>query len=98
MLEPRCSLSSLCVGLRLASGDSEGRVVLWEVSSATAVAVLDDAYQAAVPGARRGEGGKQGGVRDLGWVMCEPAMLAIALGCGLFVLWDTIGALFVALL
>ena len=65
--------------------------MVWDVSTATALASLDDPLQAAAGQAKRSETGRAGAVRGLAWVMTGPAMLAIALASGMFVVWDTRG-------
>lgn len=47
--------------------------------------------QAAAGSSRRNESSKAGAVRDLAWVMPEPALLAVAMANGLLLLWDTQG-------
>ena len=76
---------------RLASGDNEGRVVVWDVSSGTVIASLEDPLSAAhAPGpvARRAEPGKGGAVRGLAWIMSNPCVLGIVLASGMFLVWD----------
>ncbi|KAL3161421.1 hypothetical protein ABBQ32_010311 [Trebouxia sp. C0010 RCD-2024] len=76
---------------RLASGDTEGRVLVWDVSSGTVIASLEDPLAAAqTPGpiARRPEPGKGGAVRGLAWIMSNPCVLAIVLASGMFLVWD----------
>ena len=79
------------VACRLASGDNEGRVVVWDVSSGTVIASLEDplsAAQAPGPVARRAEPGKGGAVRGLAWIMSNPCVLGIVLASGMFLVWD----------
>ena len=76
---------------RLASGDNEGRVMVWDVSSGTVIASLEDplsAAQAPGPVARRAEPGKGGAVRGLAWIMSNPCVLGIVLASGMFLVWD----------
>jgi hypothetical protein len=75
---------------RLASGDNDGRVVVWDVGGVSPIVVMEDAHLAAT--GRKGEPGRSsGGVRALAWVMSSPLLLAVALGTGIFLLWDTVG-------
>ncbi|KAK9829709.1 hypothetical protein WJX72_007460 [[Myrmecia] bisecta] len=75
--------------LRLASGDQEGRVVVWDVTSANVIATLDDPHQAATGAGRKAD--KPAGIKDLAWVMSSPCLLGILMASGLFVVWDTRG-------
>ncbi len=77
---------------RLASGDSEGRVVVWDIATATPVIALEDPLTAAQVGSKRTEPGKGGAVRGLAWVCAHPARLAIVLANGMFLVWDVQGA------
>lgn len=84
-----------CLLCRLASGDNEGRVVIWDVSSGTAVASLEDPLSAAQspgPVARKTEPGKGGAVRGLVWIISNPCVLGIVLNSGMFLVWDPQGS------
>lgn len=75
--------------LLLASGDSDGRVVVWDVLLGTPIATLEDAYYAgfgATEGARRADSPRVP-VRALSWVTARN-LLAILLAPGYLVLWD----------
>ncbi|KAK9863395.1 hypothetical protein WJX84_011255 [Apatococcus fuscideae] len=74
--------------LRLASGDNEGRVVLWDVTTATALGGSEDLVQAASGAGKKSELGRAGAVRDLAWVLSGPCVLAVLMASGLFLLWD----------
>ena len=76
--------------LRLASGDVDGRVVVWDVSTGTPVLSLEDPLHAA--GGPKGERGKGGAVRGLAWVLAAPVRLAIVLASGALLVWDVDGA------
>ena len=79
---------------RLASGDNEGRVVVWDVTSGTVIASLEDPLSAAQspgPVARKAEPGKGGAVRGLAWIMSNPCVLGIVLASGMFLVWDMQG-------
>lgn len=71
---------------RVASGDQEGRVVVWDVATGTPVISLEDPVQAA--GGARSKGGA---VKGLAWVMANPARLAIVLAGGMVLVWDVQG-------
>ena len=71
---------------RVASGDQEGRVVVWDIATGTPVISLEDPVQAA--GGARSKGGA---VKGLAWVMANPARLAIVLAGGMFLVWDVQG-------
>lgn len=75
--------------LRLASGDAEGRVVVWDISSSTPVLILEDPLHTA--SGAKSERGKGGAVRGLAWVMANPVHLAIVLASGNFLVWDVNG-------
>ena len=79
--------SPSALGYRLASGDSEGRVIVWDIATATPVLVLEDPMVAAQSGSK----GKGGAVRGLAWVCVHPARLAIVLTNGMFLVWDVQG-------
>lgn len=71
-------------------------MVVWDVSTGTVIASLEDPLAAAqTPGpiARRAEPGKGGPVRGLAWVMSNPCVLAIVLASGMFLVWDLQGKL-----
>lgn len=81
---------------RLASGDNEGRVVVWDVSCGTVIASLEDPLSAALtpgPVARKAEPGKGGAVRGLAWIMSNPCVLGIVMTSGMFLVWDMQGGL-----
>lgn len=80
-----------CAGNRLASGDSEGRVVVWDIATATPVIALEDPLTGAQLGGKRAEPGKGGAVRGLAWVCSNAARLAIVLANGMFLVWDVAG-------
>jgi hypothetical protein len=77
--------------LRLASGDDEGRVMVWNVNTGSSIAALDDPYAAAFDSKQgmRSEG-KQC-VQGLAWVTSTPSILAVLLSPGLIMLWDCRG-------
>lgn len=77
-----------CGGARLASGDSEGRVVLWDLGTGVACALLDDPLLAATGISKKAEPSKGGAVKGLGWLGSSPALLAIVLASGLLIIWD----------
>ncbi|KAA6419923.1 MAG: hypothetical protein FRX49_10113 [Trebouxia sp. A1-2] len=89
---PECfSRDAATSSLRLASGDNEGRVVVWDVSSGTVIASLEDPLSAAQspgPVARKAEPGKGGAVRGLAWIMSNPCVLGIVMTSGMFLVWD----------
>lgn len=72
---------------RLASGDSEGRLVVWNVLGGSALCGLNDTWYTATQ--KRPEG-KRGGICAVAWVSSDPSKIAIALD-GLFVLYDPKG-------
>ena len=76
--------------LRLASGDVDGRVVVWDIATGTPVLALEDPLAAA--GGPKAERGKGGAVKGLAWVLATPARLAIVLASGAFLVWDVNGA------
>ena len=66
-------------------------MLVWDVSSGTVIASLEDPLSAAQspgPVARRPEPGKGGAVRGLAWIMSNPCVLAIVLASGMFLVWD----------
>ncbi|BDA45713.1 probable WD repeat-containing protein 11 at C-terminar half [Coccomyxa sp. Obi] len=71
----------------LASGDSDGRVIVWDIATATTVLVLEDPLAAAQSGTK----GKGGAVRGLAWVCAHPTRLGIVLANGMFLVWDVQG-------
>ena len=73
----------------MASGDHGGRVVVWDVASCAAVAVLEDALTA-VQG-RRGDGVTRPGIAAVAWVTSDPHLLGVAVASGTFLVWDTKG-------
>ncbi len=77
---------------RLASGDADGRVVVWDVASGSIIAALDDALTAAH--GRRPDTlppGRGAGVVAVAWVTAEHGMLGVAVAAGTFLVWDTQG-------
>jgi len=78
------------LGCRIASGDQDGRVVVWDIATGTPVISLEDPVQAA-SGARGSTPGKGGAVKGLAWVMANPARLAIVLAGGMVLVWDVQG-------
>ncbi|CAD7702710.1 unnamed protein product [Ostreobium quekettii] len=83
---PECHSRDLKGGghVRLASGDKEGSVVVWDVTRVSVLAKLEDP---------RGGAGEQGGagVQDVAWVMSPPCLLAVLLASASLLLWDTKG-------
>ncbi len=77
-------------GCRLASGDADGRVAVWDVLSGAVTGALEDPLGAAT--GRRTEADRRTGVVALAWLRAAPALLGIALAGGMFVLWDPRGA------
>ena len=75
---------------RVASGDMEGRLVVWNVLSGSALCGLNDAWSAAL--GKRPEG-KSGAICAVNWVSADPSKLAIAMD-GLFILYDPRGGWF----
>ena len=74
---------------RVATGDAEGRVVIWDVHTGQPTAALEDPWLAAT--GRRGDGqSKAAGVQALAWVLPNPSKLAIALS-NILVIWDPEG-------
>lgn len=91
----KCRDVCVCVFCRLASGDADGRVVVWDVFSGSVIAALDDALTAAhgrrpdsLP-PRRGAG-----VVAVAWVTGEAGVLGVATASGTFLVWDTRGGQF----
>ena len=77
------------MSLLLASGDSEGRVVVWDVLSGAPVAALEDAYWAGfsvADGGRRADAPRPA-VRGLAWATAQN-LLAVLLAPGFLLLWD----------
>jgi WD40 repeat protein len=75
----------------LASGDADGRIVIWDVNAAAPMAVLEDAYWAGF-GSNDGERSRRGDaprvpVRALAWATARD-LLAVLLSPGYLVLWD----------
>ena len=69
-------------------------MVVWDVTTATAMATLEDpsaAAAAAGPNPKKVEPGKGGPVRDLAWVMSNPCLLAVVLANGMLLVWDQAG-------
>ena len=90
----KCGLSHRLWTCRLASGDNEGRVVVWDVTTATAMATLEDpgaAAAAAGPNPKKMEPGRGGPVRDLAWVTSNPCLVAAVLANGMLLVWDQAG-------
>ena len=89
--EPRAAAQ-----LRLASGDEEGRVMVWNVNTGAVIAALEDPWASAfgtATGARRPEGG--GGpapgrppVVGLAWATASSSVLAVLLAPCVLLLWD----------
>ena len=75
---------------RLASGDADGRVAVWDVLSGAVTGALEDPLGAAT--GRRTEGDRRTGVVALAWLRAAPALLGVGLAGGMFVLWDPRGA------
>ncbi len=75
---------------RLASGDADGRVAVWDVLSGAVTGALEDPLGAAT--GRRTEGDRRTGVVALAWLRAAPALVGVALAGGMFVLWDPRGA------
>ncbi|GBF90134.1 hypothetical protein Rsub_03267 [Raphidocelis subcapitata] len=78
--------------VRLASGDSTGGVVVWDVLSASVSARLDDVPAAqellgSYAAATKGECAVQG----LAWVLPDPPALAVVIAPALLLIWDTQG-------
>ncbi len=81
----------LRLGLRrLASGDADGRVAVWDVLSGAVTGALEDPLGAAT--GRRTEPDRRTGVVALAWLRAAPALVGIAVAGGMFVLWDPSGA------
>ncbi|KAF5836106.1 hypothetical protein DUNSADRAFT_6477 [Dunaliella salina] len=73
--------------LRLASGDSNGGVAVWDVQCQSVCATLDDALLA-VPG---NNAPKLGVVHGLEWVTAKPFLLATLMAPATLLVWDTQG-------
>lgn len=71
---------------RLATGDADGRVAVWDVLGSCVVAGLEDPAGAAT--GRRTEPEKRTPVVSLAWLRAAPSLLGIALAGGLFIVWD----------
>lgn len=77
-------------GTFLATGDSEGRVMVWEISSGKPVAILEDICRAnfgPTESMVKVEGRSNGGVADLAWTTAQN-YLSILLTTGLLAVWD----------
>ncbi|KAI3424707.1 hypothetical protein D9Q98_008096 [Chlorella vulgaris] len=92
--EPRAAAQ-----LRLASGDDDGRVMVWNVNTGAVIAALEDPWASAfgtAAGAKRPEGGGGGGggsvyrppVIGLAWCTASPSVLAVLLAPCMLLLWD----------
>ena len=95
-MQPHLNVQNPLTTYRLASGDNEGRVMVWDVSSGTVIASLEDplaAAQSPGPVARKTEPGKGGAVRGLAWIMSNPCVLGIVMTSGMFLVWDMQGML-----
>lgn len=84
--------------LRLASGDRDGLVVVWDVLSQSPVAALDDSTAVLSHGSRRSSGGgvagtfvAGGAVQGLAWVRYRPRLLAVLTAPATLLLWDSRG-------
>ena len=66
-------------------------MVLWDVTTATALGGSEDLVQAASGSGKKSEMGRAGAVRDLAWVLSGPSVLAVLMASGLFLLWDPQG-------
>lgn len=75
-----------CPTFRLASGDADGRVAVWDVLGSCVVAGLEDPLGTAT--GKRTDGDKRTPVVSLAWLRAPPALLGIALGGGMFIIWD----------
>lgn len=74
---------------RIASGDAEGQVAVWDAHTGLPVAVLEDPWLAAT--GRRGDPqAKLAGVKALAWVLSDPSVLAIALS-NMLIIWNPQG-------
>ena len=92
------------VARRLASGDSDGNVVVWDVLSGTPLIVLGDlpAAQHLYREYLKGLGSfisaapdglpPPGAISALAWIMPKDPLLAVLVAPGLLLLWDTTGA------
>ncbi|KAL4422261.1 hypothetical protein ABPG75_008458 [Micractinium tetrahymenae] len=85
--EPRAAAQ-----LRLASGDEEGRVMVWNVNTGAVIAALEDPWGSAfgASGAKRPEGAPNGRppVVGLQWATSSPSVLAVLLAPCILILWD----------
>ncbi|KAL4425017.1 hypothetical protein ABPG77_001795 [Micractinium sp. CCAP 211/92] len=85
--EPRAAAQ-----LRLATGDEEGRVMVWNVNTGAVIAALEDPWGSAfgATGARRPEGAPNGRppVVGLQWATAAPSVLAVLLAPCIILLWD----------
>lgn len=69
---------------RLASGDREGNVVVWDVLQVGVVCKL---------GNPKGDGEGCLGVMSLAWILKDPCLLAVVLGPATLVVWDIQGTM-----
>lgn len=91
---PQLSAGSMWPCCRLASGDADGCVVVWNVLTLCAASKLEDAFSAKdhAREQRLGEAAAPGAVQGLAWTMGPAAMLAVLLGPATLLLWDPKGA------
>lgn len=61
-------------------------MVVWNVSTGSAIALLEDPVGAAFPGAKRPEGAGRPAVQGLAWVTATPTLLAILAAPGYLIL------------
>jgi WD40 repeat protein len=89
-----CETSSSDLARRLASGDSEGTVAVWDVPSALVIAKMDTAskYKDVMKDRKL----ELGVVHDLAWVCARPCMLAVVMAPATLLVWDTSGTTFSA--
>lgn len=62
-------------------------MVVWDVASCAACAILEDALTAAH--GRRADGVTRPGIAAVAWVTADPHLLGIAVASGTFLVWDT---------
>lgn len=67
---------------RLASGDKEGNVVVWDVLQVAVVCKLGNV---------KTDGEANQGVTSLAWILNDPCLLAVVLGPATLVVWDIQG-------
>lgn len=68
----------------------QGGVMVWDVTSASVMARLEDVPQAREL-TRERRGGEGCAIQGLAWVLARPGVLAIVIAPALLVLWDTKG-------